>query len=251
MNRIVACVDGSNYDSGVCQHAAWLAGRMNGRILVLHALNQEAVSTPGGPPPGVILEMALKELRDQGVEGAEAKLAPGELVEAVLETNADALVIGKRGRGSQLDGGRGTGAQVEAILRRTSLPTCLASQYFLPIHRALVLLDSDPDRQEAVNFIASNEELRSLDIDLVIANGVDDPPRDKLQWARDVLAAEEVQVFSIQADGLGSAVAQYLESRRLDLLILSRPVLLPPQEDSSRRLETRGLWAFRAPVLVC
>jgi nucleotide-binding universal stress UspA family protein len=251
MTRIVARVDGSNYDSGVCQHAAWLAGRMNGRILAIHTRDRDAVAMLDGPSPEAILEMALKELRDQGIEDAEARLAAGDLVEAVLAVNADALVIGERGRGSQLDGGRGTGVQVEAVLRRTTLPTCLASQYFLPIHRALVLLDPDPDRQEAVNFIASNEDLRSLDIDLVIANSEDEPPRDKLQWARDMLAAEEVQIFTIQADGLGSAVAQYLESRRLDLLILSRPVLLPPEDDRGRRLETRGLWAFRAPVLVC
>lgn len=251
MIRVLACVDGSNYDASVCEHAAWLAGRMGGRVLVLHACEQTLAGSADDPAPYAILESALHHLHDHGVEGVEAELAEGDLVEAVLAANAQAVVIGKRGRGTQAEGRAGTGAQVEAVLRRTTAPTCLASQYFLPINRALVLLDADPGRRDAVEFIAANEQLRGLDIDLVIANGAADPPEAKLLWARQTLAAEEARIFSIQAEGLGAAVGRYLESRRLDVLILSRAVLLPPEDDGARPLEARGLWAFRAPVLVC
>lgn len=251
MIRVLACVDGSNYDASVCEHAAWLAGRMGGRVLVLHACEQAAAGAPDDPAPYAILEAALHHLHDHGVEGAEAELADGDLVDAILAADAQAAVIGKRGRGAQVETRAGTGSQVESVLRRTTAPTCLASQYFLPVNRALVLLDADPNRRDAVEFIAENDELRGLDINLVIANDGADPPEAKLQWARQTLSAEEARIFSIRAEGLGAAVGQYLESRRLDLLILSRAVLLPPEDDGAQRLEARGLWAFRAPVLVC
>jgi hypothetical protein len=53
------------------------------------------------------------------------------------------------------------------------------------------------------------------------------------------------------ADDLDEATMRYMQSRAADLIVVSRPVLLPNPDAQLRRIEGSGLWGWRTPVMVC
>ncbi|OYX30835.1 MAG: hypothetical protein B7Y99_11255 [Caulobacterales bacterium 32-69-10] len=105
--------------------------------------------------------------------------------------------------------------------------------------------------RRAVEFVASHPGLRGLDTDLIVAAAPGEPAAEKLAWARGELTADSAEVFAVEAEGLDEAVSLYRASRSADLIVVSRPVLLPSLRQRSRRIDENGMWGFRTPVLVC
>lgn len=248
MIDILACIDGSSFTESVCDHAAWLAGRTGGSVRILHAVSEGVPSTFGGPD--ALTRHALQRLQNEGVASVVAQQANGGLVESVLASRADIIVMGKRGLTAETDR-RTLGRHVDPIVRLTSAPVCLTPKLFMPIHRALIVLDADVTHRTAVEFVASQPDLSDIDCDLIVVARPGQNADEKVAWARDVLSAISVEVIPIAARGLDDAVARYMESRRTDVVVISRQVLLPDPQAQLDRTERGGLWSWRTPVLVC
>jgi nucleotide-binding universal stress UspA family protein len=247
MIEILACIDGSSFTESVCDHAAWLASRTGGRVRVLHAVMEEGPSIFGRPE--ALIRHAVQRLQNEGVGDVVAQQAKGALVESVLAAHADLIVMGKRGLTAETDR-RALGRHVDPIVRLTAAPVCLAPQLFMPIYRALVVLDADITHRTAVEFVASQPDLSDIDCDLIVMARPGENADEKVAWAREVLSAISVEVIPIAATGLDDAVARYMESRRTDVVVISRQVLLPNQQSRLVRTERGGLWSWRTPVLV-
>lgn len=247
MADVLACVDGSSYDTSVCDHAAWLASRMGADVDVLH------VAAAGGSTASDVRDIerqARERLQDIGVAPRRSHVLEGDFCEAAVGLAPDMYVIGKRGADSARDRRR-LGSNVERLIRLTPAPICLASLVFLPVSKALVLLDADLDHRAAVEFVSRHPGLRQLDLDLVIVDAADRDPGPKLEWARAQLDSRAAEIFTVAADGLTDGLLQHMESGRADLFVISRSVLLPAPEDRLQRIEEGGLWTWRTPVLVC
>jgi hypothetical protein len=243
--RLLASVDGSSYMAAVCDYAAWFAGRIGASISLLHVAQSDSASA------NAVLTEALSRLADQGVEDVQPVLASGRFAEAVepLIPLHTMLLMGKRGVGGDQDRAH-LGSNVDVIVRRATRPVCLVSHLFLPVTRALVLLDADPEHRRTVQFVCDHPWLSSLELDLVVmTDGVHGA--EKLAWAREQLRARDADIFSLTADGPHAALAQYREKHAIDLLILSREIALEGGAARLRRIEEDSVWAWRAPVLIC
>jgi nucleotide-binding universal stress UspA family protein len=247
MSCVLACIDTSSYANSVCDHAAWFAGRIDAHIEILHVT--EGPST-GGRGVNDLVVGAVRRLRDEGAPAAEGREAAGSFVETAVGRGADLVVMGKRGASGERDR-RALGSRVDAMIRAAAVPVCLTSKVFLPIARAVVLLDADMGHRTAVELVASHAGLHRLDIDLVIVARQGEDPSPKLQWARAMLAARDADIFSMRADGPDDAATKYMEQHGADLVVISRAVLLPDPTARLGRIEERGLWGSRTPVLVC
>ncbi len=245
MPRVIACVDSSAYALGVCDQAAWFAGRIDGDITVLN-VREEGVDARAG---AVATSGALDRLADEGAV-AQAVRMEGDFASGLAGLAPDLIVMGKRGETSEAKR-RLLGSNVEAVIRASAAPVCLAARRFLPILRVLVLLDANMQHRRAVEFVASHPGLRGLDTDLIVAAAPGEPAAEKLAWARGELTADSAEVFAVEAEGLDEAVSLYRASRSADLIVVSRPVLLPSLRQRSRRIDENGMWGFRTPVLVC
>lgn len=244
MPRVTACIDRSAYANSVCDHAAWMAGRIEGEVEVLH------VAEADDPGDGDLVREAVMRLHEEGAPSATGAHLTGEFPLEATRRGAEVIVLGKRGVTSELDR-RQLGSNVDRMIRATTAPVCLTSKVFLPINRAVVLLDADMEHRAAVELVATHPGLRRLDIDLIVAAHAGVDPSAKLQWAREALAARGVDVFAMQADGPDAAAARYIEEKGADLIVISRAVLAPDPQARLGRIEEGAVWGWRTPVLVC
>lgn len=138
MPTVLACVDRSAYADSVCDHAGWFAGAMQADILLLNVRNGEEA-------PSRVMDRARTQVLEEGAEAVRTLSLEGRFAPLALEeaARADIVVMGKRGVNTA--GDRAVlGSNVHPLLRALDRPLCLVSKVYLPISRALVLLDSDP-----------------------------------------------------------------------------------------------------------
>jgi hypothetical protein len=243
---VLACVDGSAYASSVCDHAGWFASDPEVGVDVVHAVEPASARVDGN----VLVERALRRLQDEGVGPLTGRSIPGDLVEIIDESRSSIVVVGKRGVDS---GSERTvlGSHVDAIVHRSRGPVCLAPKVFLPIQRALVLLDADLSHRAALDFVASDFRISKLPLDVAIVGASQRAADPKMEMARRQLSAASADVFPLISAGLDSAVIEYMQSRAADLIVLSRAVAAPNPQAELLRIENDGLWSTRAPILIC
>jgi hypothetical protein len=166
-----------------------------------------------------------------------------------LRHEAGPIVVGKRGAGSESARGR-LGSHTNAIIHRSERPVCLAPKLFLPIHRALVVLDADPEHRRALEFVASDFRLSALPLNVAIVAGPGEDPDPKVEWARETLSGCSAEIFPLVNMSIDDAVAICMDLRGADILVLSRTVAACDLEGQVMRMEERGLWGTRTPVLI-
>lgn len=252
MDRILACIDRSAYLNSVCDHAGWFASDPEVGVEVLHVRE----TTPTGSALGgeasatALLDHAVSRLREEGVGPITRAQEMGSFIGIASETNATLIVMGKRGDGKESERER-LGSGVDAMIRATTTPICLTSKVFLPLHRALVLLDADLAHRAAVEFIVSQARVAALTMDVVVVHFADVDPAPKIEWARSMLLNSRASVYGLQAEGLDQAVARYMESRAADLVVVSRAVIASAPSERIQQIAERGVWGIRTPVLIC
>lgn len=207
MTRLSACIDRSGYAGSECDHAAWLAGRTNAKVEIVH------VNTLTESRTSNLIPSALEHLINQGVDDVTGVTLSGTFPEAINDHQTDFIVMGKRGVSGE-DNRLQLGRSIDPLIRNTTLPIFLTSKVFLPINRAVALLDADVCHRSALDLIVREPGLSELDFDVVVFAGRDDDPEPKLQLARQVLGPHRIGVFAMNADGPDQAVAQYIEQNR-------------------------------------
>lgn len=249
---VLACIDGSAYAGSVCDHAAWLAGPLAAELDVLHveeSASSDRDSSEARRIDGLLLR-ARERLADHGVQPLRLRLDHGEVAAAVLAAGASLTVIGKRGERSE---GRreALGSNAAALLRRGDGDLCLVSHVYLPVRRALVLADADPDHLRALATVAAHPALRVLELDVVVMHDGEAAPDAKLALARARLAAFRAEVFPLAAASPDIAAARRFEDRQADLIVMSREMLLASPGANGSSLETRPIWSWRTPIFIC
>jgi len=253
MHRVLACVDASDYANSVCDYAAWFASDPDIGVEVLHVAETVDVARAGSRSTALtdpVLHRAVQRLREEGVGPISSMRSTGDLVDLAARHEAGLIVMGKRGENSAAERLR-LGSNVETMIRGTAKPVCLTSKIFLPIHRAVVLLDADLDHRAAVAMIVSDFRLAPLALDVVVMASSLETAKAKVEWARAQLSGLKANVLPMISDGLDEAVALYMEARAADLVIISRAVVAPDPQDRLARIDQRGLWGARTPVLIC
>jgi hypothetical protein len=249
---VLACIDGSGYAGSVCDHAGWFASDPDVGVEVLQVIEpgDGLLAVEALDAADANLRMAVERLRDEGVGPITFARVAGGFVDLASSRPSDIIVMGKRGDLSEARR-RQLGSSVAPMLRAAAVPVCLVPKVFLPIHRALVLLDDDLMRRAAIEFATSQPRLSVLPQDVLVVSGADGPAEAKVELARSLLGEAGGDVFSIRADGLDAAVAHYMEDRAADLVVVSRAVIATDPQASLQRIEARGLWGTRTPIVIC
>jgi nucleotide-binding universal stress UspA family protein len=247
--RTVACLDGSRYAASVCEHAAWLAGEGgDGEINLLHALEPTEA-----PDTGLrLIRAGGEQIEHLGARLGSMILLEGGLHDVVRAkgAGADVVVLGKRGETSP-EARRSLGSNAAALLRTTAQPLLLVSQVYLPVHRALVLIDADQSHRRAVEFVASHPALCSLSLDIILMQPIGMDAEPKLSWARQVLDGCDADVYPLAHGGPDGVANRYVEDHGVDIIVMSRQMLLDQERGLGLDLDRRDLWALRTPIFIC
>lgn len=231
MFKLLACIDLSQYAPSVCDHAAWVATRLNGSVELLHILqrkdsmtarhdlsgalglgaksslmeelvNIEEVESKLAKEHGRVLLTASEErLRNAGVKNVTALHQHGGIVETIIEREADAdlVVIGKRGASANFAKGH-LGSKVERVVRQSVKPVLVANRAFKPIERALIAFDGGPSARKAVSFVATSPLFEGVVVHLVLVGADNEKHRDAIRSAREVLGGRSKRAEIISGD---------------------------------------------------
>lgn len=250
MSKIIALVDGSVYSESVCDHAAWIALRKGSTVEILHILGRrEAGSKNLSGSLGfgarsklmeeladldaqkaklniqrgrAILDDAEARVRADGVTEVETRLRNGDLMEELhnAETDADLIVIGKRGEAADF-AKMHLGSNLERAIRTSSRPMLVTSRAFRPVETFLIAFDGGASSMKAVNHVAQSKVFAGLGCKMVFA-GVDTAEnRATLDKAKTILTDAgydvEAQIHDEQPD---VAILEAVETQEVDMLLM-------------------------------
>jgi len=252
MNKILAAIDGSTYDASVCDHAAWLAKRLNNEVELIHVIGRRSQASDDQNLSGSIgvdarsnlldelaeldnrraklamehgralLQDAKTSLEEAGINNVSVMLRHDELPETIndLESYANAVVLGKRGRSANF-ATMHIGSNLERVARSTNTPLLVASRAFQPIKKALIAYDGGPSCNRAINMLANNTDFNDIEVELLYV-GKPAPVRDKLiQGATEQLRESGYTVNAITKDGTAEKViAEHVEQNDINLLFM-------------------------------
>ncbi|GGD01213.1 universal stress protein [Aquisalinus flavus] len=252
MRKITALIDGSVYSHSVCDHAAWVAGRTDRSIEILHVLGRRHLSSSTQNLSGqiglgarsallkelsdhdaqsaklakvrgrAILDDARKHLEDAGIEKVETHLRHGGVVESVheIEDETDLIVIGKRGEAADFDKGH-IGSNLERVVRATKKPVLVASRAFKPVNRVLIAFDGGKSVMKAVEHLAASKLLQDTHISLLTVGEPKTETSRQLDGAATLLKDAGFSVESTIKPGQPEAViAATVEEGKYDLLVI-------------------------------
>jgi nucleotide-binding universal stress UspA family protein len=252
MSKLIALVDGSIYSKSVCDHAAWIAKHTTSHIEILHVLGRrETASAPSdlsgsialGARSALLAELsALDEQRAKlaqqrgraivedakaaieasGVTDVATKLRIGDIVEMVVEMEADAdmVVIGKRGEGADF-AKLHLGSNLERIARSSRKPIFVASRVFKPIESFLIAFDGGASSMKAVDHVARSRLFEGLSGRLLMVAQNTPEAQKRLQDAGSIL---EAGGHSVKADIVAgqpdAVIARMVETEGVNLLVM-------------------------------
>ena len=252
MSKLIALVDGSIYSKSVCDHAAWIANRIGSPIEILHVLGRrETASAPSDLSGSIalgarstllaelsaldeqraklaqkrgraILEDAKAAIEASGVTDVMTKLRIGDIVETVVEMEAEAamVVIGKRGEGADF-AKLHLGSNLERIVRAVTRPVLVASRAYKPVSRFLIAFDGGPSALKAVMHIASGALFPGLACRILAAGPETAEGRLGLERAASLLSDRGYEVTADIVTGQPEAViSKVVEAGGIDLLVM-------------------------------
>ena len=250
MFKLVALVDGSVYSESVLAHAAWIAGRRETQIEVLHVLGRrETSSTPADLSGSIslgarsallaelsaldeeraklaqkrgrlLLDDAKAKLEALGVQNATFALRLGEIVETVSKTDADMILIGKRGEGADF-ASLHLGSNLERIVRSTKKYVFVASRAFKEIKRVLIAYDGGASAKKAVDHISRSPTFAGLDLHLLSVSSDVSAAQRQLDGALAQLSAAGLTATTEVKQGQPDVViGEMVDQGQVDLLVM-------------------------------
>ncbi|GLS39253.1 universal stress protein UspA [Mesorhizobium tianshanense] len=252
MSKLIALVDGSVYSRSVCDHAAWIARRTGSSIEVLHVLGRREIASAPTDLSGsialgarsallaelsaldeqraklaqkrgrAILEDAKAVIEASGIAGVATKLRIGDIVETVVETEAEAdmVVIGKRGEGADF-AKLHLGSNLERIARSSRKPIFVASRAFKPIESFLIAFDGGASSLKAVDHVARSRLFEGLSCRLLMVEQDTPEAQKRLQDAVSILQAGGYPVKAdIVAGQADTVIARTIEDEGINLLVM-------------------------------
>jgi nucleotide-binding universal stress UspA family protein len=252
MTRILGLIDGSPYAQSVCDHIAWIAGKADVTVELLHVIGRrdlasEPVNLSGNIGLGartallkelteldaqkakvahkrgrLLLDEAKARLQEAGIANVETKLRNGDLIDTVLEfeAGADIIVIGKRGEGADFAAGH-LGSNLERVVRSSQKAIVIASRAFKPVNTLLIAYDGGAMARKTVDQVSRSPILAGLGCKVVLA-GADTPEnRQNLDDAAVLLKAAgytpDVALIQGPPD---KVIAETVEKEGFDLLAM-------------------------------
>lgn len=252
MIKLIAFVDGSNYSKSVCDHTAWIAGRIDASVDLIHILGRRDESTAPvdlsgsiglGARTALLEELAeldgqvarLKHKRgrailddakdiilNSGVKQVSTLLRNDGIVETVetFDKKASLIVIGKRGKKSEADETH-LGSNFERVVRASHKPVLVASRIFDPINRILIAFDGGASSLKAVNYLAGSPAFNDLDCHLLSVAEPSDKSTQQLESAETSLRnAGYTVTTTLQPGQPEKVICETIKRADIDLLLM-------------------------------
>ena len=203
MTNVIACIDGSNATTAVCDYAAWASQRLNAPLTFLHVLNKKEFPTPidftGNIGLGsreallkelteldekrgkialehghMMLEVAKSRAHEFGIKDPICRQRHGDLVDTLIEMESEIrlLVMGKQGSIGDSVGDH-VGNNLERVVRTMHRPILVSPQTFNIPTSIMIAFDGSPTTRKGVEMVANSPLFKGLPCHVVTVSNDD------------------------------------------------------------------------------
>jgi nucleotide-binding universal stress UspA family protein len=280
--NILACTDGSLYAPSIYAHTAWAAKQLSASVHVLHMLNphhEKPLKTDLSGSMGfnarknlleeivelesaqaklaarrgqAILEDAEAQLKAAGIENVRADQKHGKLSDSIAnyESDADLIVIGKRGNNANFEKGH-LGSNLERVIRSCRHPVLVAARQFMPMNNFVLAFDGGRSALKAVDYVASTALLRGMHCFLLYVGSGNAKIEAALAEASAKLQSAGFEVTIEQRTGEPEEVIESVVAQdRIDLLVMGAYGHSPVRQMIVGSTTTAMIRSVRLPVLL-
>ncbi|UZK68458.1 universal stress protein [Sphingomonas sp. S1-29] len=251
MQKILACIDASNYANSVCDLAAWAAKRLEMPVELLHIVQRKDAVAARGDLSGAIglgaktdlmeelvrleetdarlqvergralLKAGEARLRESGVADVAVLHRHGGIVETILEQEADArvVVIGKRGAGHEFATDH-IGSKIERVVRASSKPILIANRAAQAPSSVVFAYDAGPAADRALERLVNSPLFVGLPVHIVMADSENDGHRRALEAAAEQLRAGHEVTTSLRKGKPEQVIAEIVEQTPGAMLVM-------------------------------
>lgn len=250
--KVLACVDQSQFAEHVADYAAWAAGRMGAPLEFLHIIDRSKIAPTAEDHSGAIGFDAQEQLLDKlssedavrmrearergrlflnglreratqaGAPEVDIRQRYGELVETLHEQEAgiQLMVLGRRGEAAEATQ-RDLGRNVERVVRAARKPILTVTEGFREPQRVMFAFDGSAVTRRGIEMIAASALFKGLPILLLMSGKLGSDAEKNLEWARRTLDDGGYSVATKQIPGdAESVIAQAVLDEGIDLLIM-------------------------------
>ena len=253
MNYVIASIDSSPMNLPVTDAAAWVCGRLNKPLLLLHTLEKQlqhgADDLSGAIGLGAqsdlmeriaeldhersqlalrhgraLLEAANKRAESLGLKTVETKLRHGDFIEALvdLEQQARLMVVGKAGQDHGMAHDfSAVGSHIETLIRQIHTSLLIVPHQFAPPTSFMLAYDGQETAERSLERVISGGLLAGLPCHLVMVNAKSGTQKAQFQAANDRLREAGFEVIAATLEGdTFEALDAYREQHQLGLIIM-------------------------------
>ena len=249
MDRLLVCIDGSQYGVSCCRYAAWVSTKLEIDIEVVYVTDLRQFEVPfvadlsgslGIQPfqavmgqlqeleekkAAVTLSQAAKLIEEHGNPRSLTKThKTGFLVDSLkeLEETADMILLGKRGENANF-ATEHLGSTMERVARAATKPCFVASREFKTIDTVLISFDDAASSRQAVEFVKNSPLFAETRIHLVTVS-----PKEReeerlraLQEAeRSLTEAGRSLTCQMLHGDTAPTVIDYVKDNNIDMLVM-------------------------------
>lgn len=250
MEHVLACIDASSYMDHVCDLAAWLSKQLQMPVEVLHVVQRSDGVAARGDLSGaiglgvkslmeelveleaketklqvergrILLKAAEQRVRDGGAFDVRTLHRHGEVLETILEQEADArvVIIGKRGA-SHDNQPTQIGAHIERIVRASTKPVLIASRPYSEPRHIVFAYDASPAADRALVRLEQSLLFKGLPVTIVMADTDDAAHRSALDKAAEKLRANRKVTTDLQRGKPAAVIASAVENTPGAMLVM-------------------------------
>lgn len=248
MSKVIACIDGTDISTAVCDYAAWASLRMEAPLEFLHVLEKEEYPEQSNLSGNIGLgsrEALLEELAEldakrgklaleQGklmLEAAEQRAISdgvgcptsrqrhGNLAETLAEMESEIrlLVLGKHDEHLKAH----VGSRLESVVRTMHRPTLITTAEFSMPQRVMIAFDGSDTTRKGVEMIAGSPLFKGLPLHVVMIGDNNEANRAQLEWARSTLAEAGFDApGSILHGEVERVLCDYRATHEIDMLVM-------------------------------
>ena len=253
-NKILACIDHSSFNVGVCDFAVWAAQQLTAPLEFAHVLvnasdhshhNDFSGSIGLGEQEDLLEQLfsldehrntialeggrrLLDDIRQRALSaGAVAQNTHtqqwhGEFVETLIDLQSDVQLFVLGQSGQSVD--RATqhlGSNLERAIRALEHPILVVPKLFHTPRKLLIAFDASATTKKCVEIVATSPLFRGLDCHVVMVSADTASHHQNLAWARTILEKKGlvVTIALLQGD-TEQVLTAYVNENDIDLLIM-------------------------------
>ncbi len=247
----IACIDGSQFSSAVCDYAVWLSKQLSSPFKAIHAIEQNTVAAVAdltgaiglGAQEHLLTELteleqqrnkleiqkgrqmleAVKARADKaGLENPYTVQRHGTLIESLIDIEEEirVVVLGIRGEAHE-DSDAHLGAHLESLVRSVHRPIFVVNREFSEPKAVMLAYDGSACCLKALDMVKTSPLFKTLPVHVVHVAKDESEGEALLSSVKTELENAGRQVFTKVLLGEPSeALCQYQQSNGIDLTVM-------------------------------